>query len=269
MTEPDRGASTRAPATAFADLFGALRTLGLAVSRHAEAGPLGRKVVLDVLLQQILFTGVQALGFIGVTAVLVGVTVVLQGRMLGSAISGDFLGAVLGAVVVRELAPLLTALIVAGRSGVAIATEIGNMRVNGEVLALEALGVDPYRYLVWPRMAASTISVIVLEIYFSGIALLGAHLVFLLIGGGMGGSVLLGLRDSLSVTDAALAVGKGAGLGLLVGWLPCHYGLMVKNSPTEVPQMASRAVITTLLFSFLYSTFLTLVYYLAHGGPLP
>jgi len=67
----------------------------------------------------------------------------------------------------RELAPLLTAIVVAGRSGTAMATELGNMKVNSEVLALSSLGIDPPRYIVLPRLVASIVSVLVLMIYFS------------------------------------------------------------------------------------------------------
>ncbi len=56
------------------------------------------------------------------------------------------------AVVLRELAPLITAIVVAGRSGTAIATELGNMKVSSEVLALMSLGIDPPRFIVWPRL---------------------------------------------------------------------------------------------------------------------
>ncbi|HEV8245854.1 MAG TPA: ABC transporter permease, partial [Polyangiaceae bacterium] len=175
---------------------------------------------------------------------------------------------ILVAVVLRELAPLITAIVVAGRSGTAIATELGNMKTNAEVLALMSLGIDPPRFVVWPRLLATAVSVIVLMIYFAGVALGGAFLVGRLMAEASLDGLRVGISGTVMTYDLGLFFAKGAGLGLIVGWLCCHFGLEVKSSPTEVPQMASRAVVTSLLGCVVYNTALTAVFYSLVGPPI-
>jgi phospholipid/cholesterol/gamma-HCH transport system permease protein len=182
---------------------------------------------------------------------------------------GELIGRVLVAVVLRELAPLITAIVVAGRSGTAIATELGNMKVNSEVLALSSLGIDPVRYVVLPRMVGCIVSVFALMIYFSIVSLSAAFAIGILSSGASLSSFQQGVAGSVMPHDLALFFLKGIGLGLIVGWLSCHFGLEVKSSPTEVPQMASRAVVMSLLGCVVYNTALTAGFYWLVGPPLP
>src|SRR5690606_2561331 len=149
-----------------------LGTLGLAVASVGAPGAGARRIVRAVTLGQILFTGVQAVGLVSAIGLLIGATLVIQTSLMVPAADGDLLGKILVAVVLRELSPLITAIIVAGRSGTAIATELGNMKVHQEVLALVALGVDPPRFIVLPRLIATVLSVVALMVYFSVVAVL-------------------------------------------------------------------------------------------------
>ena len=81
-------------------------------------------------------------------------------------------------------------------------------------------------------------------------------------------SLLAGIRAALTPYDFALFFGKGLGLGTLVGWLSCHYGFGVKSSPTEVPQMASHAVVMSLFGAVTFNTLTTAVFYFTVGPPL-
>ncbi len=96
-----------------------------------------------ILTLQVLFTGFEALPLVSAVALLLGSSIVFQTSLMVPGADGALLGKILVAVVLRELAPLITAIVVAGRSGTAIATELGNMKVNSEVLALMSLGIDP------------------------------------------------------------------------------------------------------------------------------
>jgi phospholipid/cholesterol/gamma-HCH transport system permease protein len=171
--------------------------------------------------------------------------------------------------VLRELAPLITAIVVAGRSGTAIATELGNMKVNSEVLALSSLGIDPMRYIVLPRIVGCVISVVALMIYFTIVSLSAALVLGVWSSGVSLSSFRQGVAGSVMPHDLALFFAKGVGLGTIVGWLPCHFGLGVKSSPTEVPQQASRAVVNSLLGCVVYNTALTAAFYWVVGPPLP
>jgi phospholipid/cholesterol/gamma-HCH transport system permease protein len=247
---------------------GLLGTLGAAALSLRTPGIAARRVVRRVLLAQILFTGFQAVSLIGVIGALLGATIVIQTELMVPAADSALIGKVLVAVVLRELAPLLTAIIVAGRSGTAIATELGNMQVNREILALTALGIDPARFIVLPRLVSAAVSVVVLMVYFTAIALLSTAGLGLAVSSAGSESLLAGIRAALTPYDFALFFGKGVGLGLLVGWLSCHYGLGVRSSPTEVPQMASRAVVMSLLGAVAFNTLTTAVFYWTVGPPL-
>jgi phospholipid/cholesterol/gamma-HCH transport system permease protein len=200
--------------------------------------------------------------------VFVGATIIIQVQIMAAQLPGEMIGRVIVAAVLRELAPLTTAVIVAGRSGTAIATELGNMKVNAEILALSSLGIDPLRFIVWPRLLGAVVSVLVLTVYFGILSIATAYLVGILMGASTFGALQTGFAEALVPADLVLFVAKAGGLGLLVGWLSCHYGLEVKVSPTEVPQKASKAVIMCLLSCVIYNTLVTAVFYMVVGPPI-
>jgi phospholipid/cholesterol/gamma-HCH transport system permease protein len=243
-------------------------TLGGALLSTRTPGVAAGKVVRRVLLNQIFYTGFQAVGLIGTIGALLGATIVIQTELMVPSADAGLIGKVLIAVVLRELSPLITAIVVAGRSGTAIATELGNMKVSHEILALASLGIDPPRFIVLPRLVAAVASVIVLMVYFAGVSLVGTAGVVLLLANTSLQTLQSGLAGALTRYDLVLFLVKGAGLGTIVGWLSCHYGLEVKSSPTEVPQMASRAVVMSLLGCVAFNTLATALFYWTVGPPL-
>jgi phospholipid/cholesterol/gamma-HCH transport system permease protein len=245
-----------------------LRTLKDAVLSDLSPGVAARRLVHGIMLAQVMFTGVQALSLVSVIGLLIGASIIIQTNMMMPA-DGELIGRVLVAVVLRELAPLITAIVVAGRSGTAIATELGNMKVNSEVLALSSLGIDPLRYVVLPRMVGCVVSVVALMIYFSIVSLTAAFTIGIVASGASLTSFQQGVAGSVMPYDLLLFLAKGLGLGTIVGWLSCHFGLEVKSSPTEVPQQASRAVVMSLLGCVVYNTALTAGFYWLVGPPLP
>jgi len=241
-----------------------LGTLLKAIGSYFEVGGSAAMVSRRVTVRQIFFTGFEALPLVSVMALLVGATIILQAQLV-SPLPGDVLGKVLVAVVLREVAPVTTALVVAGRSGTAIATELGNMKVNDEVLGLVSLGINPYRFVVLPRLVGTVVSVLVLTVYFGALAIIGGYASTALIGGPSFISMKAGFADALVPLDLPLFVLKGTGLGVIVGWLCCHFGLEVGASPTEVPQKASQAVVFGMLACILFNTALTVAFYWFSG----
>lgn len=246
----------------------AFATVGGAARAAFAPGAAARDVVRRVVLMQILFTGVQALSLVSVIALFVGATIIIQTSLIAPATTGEILGRILVAVVLRELAPLATAIIVAGRSGTAIAAELGGMKVNSELFALASLGIDPPRYVVWPRLVGVVVSVLVLMVYFAVVAIVGGYLVSVPIIPSSFAALRSGFSEALGAGDLFLFLGKGVGLGTIVGWSSCHFGLQVSVSPTEVPQMASRAVVTSLLGCVVFNTAVTAAFYWAVGSPM-
>jgi phospholipid/cholesterol/gamma-HCH transport system permease protein len=245
-----------------------LRTLVDALVSDFVPGRAARAQVHRIMLTQILYSGVQAVSLVSVIGFLIGATIVIQANLMMPA-DGEILGRILVAVVLRELAPLITAVVVAGRSGTAIATELGNMKVNSEVFALAALGIDPPRFIVLPRLVASVVSVLSLMVYFSFVSVTAAFLVAVRSTGVSFSSLQSGLASGLMPFDIGLFLLKGVGLGVIVGWFCCHFGLEVKSSPTEVPRQASRAVVMVLVTSVAYNAALTAAFYWLLGPPLP
>ena len=246
-------------------LFGTLKD---ALASDLSPGVAAKRLVHGIMLTQVMFTGVQALSLVSAIGELIGASIIIQTNMMMPA-DGELIGRVLVAVVLRELAPLITAIFVAGRSGTAIATELGNMKVNSEVLALSSLGIDPLRYVVLPRMVGCVVSVVALMIYFSIVSLSAAFAIGIVASGASLSSFQQGVAGSVMPHDLALFFAKGLGLGTIVGWLSCHFGLQVNSSPTEVPQQASRAVVMSLLGCVVYNTALTAGFYWLVGPPLP
>lgn len=244
-----------------------LETLFRAVWSPFQPGESAAAVCRRISVRQVFFTGFEALPLVSVIASLLGATIVIQAQLLGT-VSGDVLGRMLVAVVLREIAPLTTAIVVAGRSGTAIATELGNMKVNNEILALASLGIDPYRFIVLPRLVGTVVSVLVLTVYFCALAILGGFLANLALYNTSLAAMQAGFAEALVPLDLPLFFCKGLGLGVLVGWLCCHFGMEVGASPTEVPQRASQAVVYTLLGCVVFNTMVTVGFYSLVGPPL-
>jgi phospholipid/cholesterol/gamma-HCH transport system permease protein len=253
---------------AYRDTFGLAQTLLGALAAPFEPGEAARSVASRLAVRQIFFTGFEALPLVSVIAVFVGATIVIQMQIMAAQLPGEIVGRIIVAVVLRELAPLTTAIIVASRSGTAIATELGNMKSNSEILALSSLGIDPLRFVVWPRLMGAVVSVLVLTIYFGMMAIMSGYLMGAWLGSSSFSSLQAGFSDALVPEDIVLYFVKCGGLGLLVGWFSCHYGLGVRSSPTEVPQQASKAVIMSLLGSVMYNTALTAGFYMVVGTPI-
>lgn len=230
--------------------------------RSSLAPGRGAKEVCQALaIRQVFYTSFQALPMISVVAIFVGATLTAQSELLGGPLQRETAGRILVAVVLRELAPLVTAILVAGRSGTAIATELGVMRVNSEILGLASLGIDPARFVVWPRMVATIVSVPILTIYFSAMAVFGGYFALFAIDSQSLSEWQSGALMALSPFDIPLVLTKTIGLGALIGWLCSYYGLDVGVSPTEVPQKASKAVVQTLMACIIYNAVITILFY--------
>lgn len=223
----------------------------------------GRRESLQVLARQILFTGVDALPVTTVIALLVGIIIITQaGTQLPKLGAGGMVGSIIVVTVIRELGPLLTAFIVVGRSGTAIATELGNMSVTREVVALRLMGIPISRFIIMPRMVGMVLSMICLTLYFDVVAVLGGYFMakaqltipFY--------AFLEGVMKALASSDVVLTVVKGLLFGSAVAAICCHHGLAVRSSFTEVPQQTTRAMINSFVLCLLIDVLVTVPLYL-------
>ena len=224
----------------------------------------GLRTVFSVVSAQIYFTGFQALPLISVLALASGSIVILQSStnltLLGG---GAILGDLMVAIVVRELAPLLTALIVIARSGTAVASEIGSMRVNREIEALESMGIHPLSYVVFPRLLGGILSVVCLAVYFVMVACMGGYLVV----ASLHDLPFMFYTDSLarafSSADLGLFFLKNTFSGAIIFMISCYQGFLVKQSPHEVPQVTTKAVVNSVIYVVLFNMTVTILFYLS------
>jgi phospholipid/cholesterol/gamma-HCH transport system permease protein len=154
--------------------------------------------------------------------------------------------------VVGELGPLLAAVIIIARSSVAIATELALMRVRSEPEHLEGMGIAPLEYLVVPRMAALTLSLVALTVYFQGIAIAGGLAASALYQDLSFGIQLGRFLEATSVASFAVSLLKSAVFGLSIAAVSCWQGLAADRSVNAVPIAAMNAVVQSLLAVFLF-----------------
>jgi phospholipid/cholesterol/gamma-HCH transport system permease protein len=224
----------------------------------------GLRSVISVLSSQVYFTGVQALPLISIIAFLTGSVIVIQGVGGFSFIdnSGDFLGKLMVMVSVREAGPLLTALIVIARSGTAVASELGNLRVNKEIEALELMGINPYSYVVFPRLFGGVISVLCLAFYFIFIAIVGGYFAAAVFKNMPLQYYFSIIARAFSGSDLMLFVIKNISSGVIIFSVCSYQGLSVKQSPHEVPQVTTKAVMDSIFYILIVHFIITGFYYL-------
>lgn len=216
-----------------------------------------------VVVQQLLFTATHGLRLVVVIGVLVGATVILQAYEQAVRLGVPHMPArLLVTIVIRELGPLITAMVVLGRSGTAIAAEMASNTVLGETEALEAMGVDPVHVFVLPRVLGLALSAVLLTIYFDATAFASGILAARLLADVPVADSLGSLRLVLASSDILITFVKaltfGAGIAIICG----RTGLSVRvNQPTDVPRAVTRAVVASLLFIFVASALVTLIMY--------
>jgi phospholipid/cholesterol/gamma-HCH transport system permease protein len=220
----------------------------------------------NVLARQVLFTGVEASRFVALIAVFVGLSIVVQAQLLITRLGQSaLLGPILVAVIVRELGPLLTNFVVIGRSGSAITAELGNMKVNGEIRLLDAQGLDPFIYLVLPRMIGMMLSIFGLTIIFVTVAFLSGFFSGVLFGAQTGSPVLFldSVMAALTPGDVWLLLAKTLLPGMVTAAICCSEGFSIEGAVTEVPQAATRSLARSVAALFILSALLSTLYYLS------
>jgi len=224
--------------------------------RHSKAS-------FKILIMQILFTFVHALGISTLLAVAIGAAVHIIGTpMLSMLNQQDLIYSLLIIIIMRELGPLLTAFIVIARSATAIATEIAGMVISHEVEAYISVGVDPIEHLAVPRFLGVTISLVLLNIYFSVFGLVGSYLLAMGFGSAQVGTYFGGLILHLSFYDILLSIMKSISFGAIISMVAVIHGFSVERATTEVPVAGLRAVSSAFALCILVNVILSALYYL-------
>jgi phospholipid/cholesterol/gamma-HCH transport system permease protein len=219
-----------------------------------------RGVGWRVVVMQILFTGVDAVGIILLISTSLGAVIIFEGAPFFSVGQGSALYTILITVVMRELGPLLTAFIVMARSGVAIATELSNMVISQEIEAYMAVGINPISYLVVPRFLGVTVSVAALTVLFSVFGLAGAWLIVQFFQPLPAAEYFTNLLAHLSPADLVASLAKGVAFGMVIAAVSSYHGFRAMHSSTEVPVLVIKAVGRGFALLIVANVIITLVY---------
>jgi len=196
-----------------------------------------------ILIMQILFTFVYAMGITTLLALAIGAAVNIIGvPFLTMLNQQQLIYTLLIIIITRELGPLLTAFIVIARSATAIATEIAGMVISHEVEAYISIGIDPIEHLAVPRFLGVTISLVLMNIYFSVFGLAGSYIVTKIFSPTPMDYYFTSLLQHLSINDILLSLLKSVVFGAIISMDAVIEGFSVERATTEVPVAGLRAV---------------------------
>lgn len=239
----------------------ALISFGVLISKFGVA----RTVVYPMAVSQLARSGLRLLPMILFLAIALGLVVIGQTvSMLSRVGATEFLGTVMATVVVRELGPLLTALIVVSRAGTANVVELGTARALGEVEALEVMGIDPIHYLVVPRMIGMALAVFALTIYLILGALVSGYLwAFLQDVPLSPADYFRQLAGALRWIDFVVLGLKTFFFGMAIAIVTCYHGLARMIRLEEVSRATVHAVAQTVVACVLIDALFILIYLVA------
>ncbi|MDR3275715.1 MAG: ABC transporter permease [Treponema sp.] len=221
------------------------------------------QVSRKILVMQILFTFVEALGLSSLLALGIGTVVNVVAMPLLAGFSQEkLIYPVLIALVTREFGPLFVAFIISARSATAIATEVAGIVISHEAEAYISVGIDPIEHLGVPRFLGVTISVFLLNIYFS-IFGLGASYLAAQLFNPMPAAVYFGnLLDSLKGWDIGISLIKSVVFGMIISTVAIYQGFSVERASTEVPVAGLKAVGSSMGLFIVADIVLSVLYYM-------
>lgn len=240
---------------AWLTLFGRLLLDVFYVMRHPGAAPY-REISLTIYK-----AGVNAMGITALVGFLIGVSMSylssLQLQRFGAEI---YIIDLLGLSIIRELGPMLTAILIAGRSGSAMAAEIGIMRVTQELDALSALGISHSMRLVLPKVVALSLAVPLLIVWTDAIALMGG-MVSAQLALDIGYQQFLEqLPKAVPLVNFYIGLGKGFAFGVMIAMVACHFGFLIKPNTESLGDETTHAVVATITVVILVNTVFSILF---------
>ncbi|MEH2015049.1 MlaE family lipid ABC transporter permease subunit [Nostoc sp.] len=237
--------------------------LGGQVLVHLLRGKIHRRNTL----QQMAAVGPDSLFIALLTAIFVGAVFTIQvAREFINFGAGNIIGGVLSVALTRELAPVLTAVVLAGRVGSAFAAEIGTMRVTEQIDAMLMLRTDPIDYLVIPRVLACCLMLPILTLLSLVTGMFGGLIIAINIYSLSDTVFLDSARNFLGIWDILSAMIKACCFGILIAVIGCSWGLTTTGGAKGVGQSTTTAVVTALLIIFVSNFFLSWLMFQGTGS---
>jgi phospholipid/cholesterol/gamma-HCH transport system permease protein len=199
---------------------------------------------LELILAQMAAIGVGSTFIVATTGTFAGMVLALQfDYAMGQLGAQGYVGGSVGVALARELAPVFTALMIIGRSGSAITTEIGTMRVTEQVDAMETMAVSPIQYLVVPRVIAAVAMFPVLTMVFNALGYFGGYVMGIYVSRIPAGPFIAHTRELVVVDDILHGLGKSLVFGAAVAIITCWRGYAARGGSRGVGEGTTRAVV--------------------------
>jgi phospholipid/cholesterol/gamma-HCH transport system permease protein len=223
-----------------------------ALREWREQSSLRNRATYSSFVSQMIFTGIDALPPIILLSLASGVSItsMLLKNVQVFGTTTDIVK-ILTEVVALELGCLLTAVILVGRSGSAITIDLANMKLNREIEGLELLGINVNHFFITPRLLGTTLSQLVLAIFFSSLSVVSAIAFNATLYSTSVWNYLSELPLAFDPSDLLLFVVKNLLFGLIIGVTACYHALRVRHSITEIPQQSQRAIVNSLSIIFM------------------
>lgn len=209
-------------------------------------------------IRQMVRVGVDSIPVVLLTALFTGMVMALQIYTVLVRFGAEgYVGSIVGLAMVRELAAVLGALMIAGRCGAAMGAEIGTMRVTEQIDALEVLATDPIHYLVVPRVWATTLMLPMLIVLADAVGILGGYLVAVVIMGSNPVTYLETTFQFMDLGDVTSGLVKAAVFGMLISTIGCAKGYYTTGGAEGVGRSTTKAVVTASIAVLIANFFLT------------
>jgi phospholipid/cholesterol/gamma-HCH transport system permease protein len=223
----------------------------------------GHKVIRRIIIHQIYFTAVEILLLLGFIGIIFGVLVIIQGlAQLTKVGSSEALGQFLVVIIIRELGPMITAIVVILHSGTAIATEVGYMTVLGDIRAITMRGIDPIHFVAVPRFIGLIIGMVSLLIYFDVIALFGGFLVSWFVTGVPFYNFMMNMTSIIGGDDIIIGFIKAVSFSAIIVVVCIYRGFEVKGKITKLPVAISKSAIECFSFILIVDIMISAIFYL-------
>jgi phospholipid/cholesterol/gamma-HCH transport system permease protein len=245
----------------------ALRTGELALlTGRAFAGMAARPLEVKLWMAQMEQLGVRSLAVAGVATTFTGMVLALQTAYSLPTLGVKFyIGSVVAKSLVRELGPVLTALIVGGRIGSGMAAEIGTMKVTEQIDAMRAMAVDPVKKLVAPKLGATLVMLPALTIIGCGLGIAGGLLVAVFQLHVDAGTYLNNITANLQLADIWSGIGKSFFFAYVIAIIGCYNGLHTEGGADGVGRATTDTVVTVSIIIMISDYFLTRLFILVAG----
>ncbi len=242
----------------FFSFLGGLSNLTAQTFYWTFVPPLKKERIFD----QAKRTGYDSLPIVSLIAFFIGVILALQTAVLMQRLGSEmYIASIVALSLVRELGPVITSLVVAGRVGAAITAEIGSMQVTEQIDALQTLATNPIKYLVVPRFLALSLMLPILTLYANIVGIFGGYLICVYKLGISSSMYIKISTDALLYKDLFTGLVKTIFFGMIIAFVSCYEGFNVEGGAEGVGSATRRAVVASFILIITADCFFTALFY--------